>query len=109
MNNQREKISELVRLADAGVPEAQREYGTMLLEGGDGVVRNPRRGFTYLEKATKPDTSKYTSLEIEGIRYGDPFANLFLGLVYLGGFKVHDVQFSYERSWTHFNRSAEKE
>lgn len=108
MNNQREKISELIRLADSGVPEAQKEYGIMLLEGGDGVVRNPKRGFLYLKKATEVDSSKYTSLDVGGICFGDPFANLHLGFVYLGGFKVPDIQFNHERSWTHFKRSADR-
>lgn len=64
----------------------------MLLEGGDGVVRNPKRGFLYLKKATEVDSSKYTSLDVGGICFGDSFANLHLGFVYLGGFKVPDIQ-----------------
>lgn len=103
MRNQREKIDKLVEIADSGDAEARAVYGLLLLEGGNGVVKDERKAVVYLSK----------SADSEGrgdYRDGDgyPLASYYFGLFHHGEYEALREHFFVgpEYAWPYFDKAA---
>lgn len=101
MSEQREKIGKLIKIADSSDAVAQTEYGRLLLEGGNGVVKNEKKAKKYL---SKPADSKRRGFERGGCDgEGYPLASYYLGLLFLRKYGFGD-----QNVWTYFDKAARR-